>query len=50
VPGSRASLVYLKYVLPEAKVGVEICFQDSAVEKAEVVKVLRLLLAKLEEE
>ena len=39
-----------KYALPEAKVGVEICFQDSAVEKAEVVKVLRLLLAKLEEE
>ena len=38
-----------KYALPEADVEVEVCFQNS-VEKAEVVKVLRLLLVKLEEE
>ena len=39
-----------KYALPEADVEVEVCFQNSVVEKAEVVKVLRLLLVKLEEE
>ena len=37
-----------RYALPEADVEVEICFQNSVVEEAEVVKTLRLLLAKLE--
>ncbi|OLE53210.1 MAG: hypothetical protein AUG51_14250 [Acidobacteria bacterium 13_1_20CM_3_53_8] len=37
-----------KYALPEADVEVEVCFQNSVVEEAEVVKALRLLLAKLE--
>ena len=45
---SRKPCIF-KYALPEADVEVEVCFQNS-VEKAEVVKVLRLLLVKLEEE
>ena len=46
---SRKPCIF-KYALPEADVEVEVCFQNSVVEKAEVVKVLRLLLVKLEEE
>jgi hypothetical protein len=42
-----------RYALPEVDASVEVCFQNSAVEvfeKAAVVKVLRTLLVKLEEE